>query len=135
MIVDVTVRLSSQPASVAAARRVVTEVLASAAVDQSAIEDIRLAVSEACANAVVHGPPDGIYEVAVQLRGDRCELTISDGGTDLDTARLPDALPPSTSISGRGLAIMRAVMDEVDVTGDPELGTAVRLVKHLPSGG
>ena len=131
VIVDVVVRLAPQPASVAIARRMVTEALATVDVDPAALEDIRLAVSEACANVVLHGPSEGIYEVGLHLRGDRCELVIRDGGAHLDAGELPDALPSASTPSGRGLAIMRAVMDEVDVTVDPDRGTAVRLVKRL----
>ena len=131
VIVDVVVRLAPQPASVAVARRMVTEALATVDVDPAALEDIRLAVSEACSNAVLHGPVDDLYEVSVHLRGDRCELVVRDGGTDLDDRVLPGWLPSPTAATGRGLAIMRAVMDEVDVTADPGRGTVVRLVKHL----
>ncbi|MGV3760259.1 MAG: ATP-binding protein [Actinomycetota bacterium] len=131
MIVDLVVRLAPQPASVAVARRMVTEALASADIDPDTVQDIRLAVSEACSNAVLHGPVDGVYEVGVHLRDDRCELVIRDGGTTLDAAGLPASLPPVGAATGRGLAIMRAVMDEVDVAADPAQGTVVRLVKQL----
>lgn len=131
VIVDVIVRLAPHPASVAAARRVVTEALASVEVDPAAVEDIRLAVSEACANVVLHGPAEATYEVALHLRDDHCEVLIRDGGAELDAEELPDSLPPVSSPSGRGLALMRAVMDEVEVTNDPDRGTVVRLVKGL----
>lgn len=135
MIVDLVVRLAPQPASVAAARRLVTETLSRSGVERSAVEDLRLAVSEACANVVLHGSAGGVYEVALHLERDRCELQVRDRGSRLHAEDLPDALPEATSVSGRGLAIMRAVMDEVEVTVDPAHGTVVRLVKCLPLGG
>lgn len=134
VIVELVVRLAPQPASVAAARRMVTEALVGVDVEPAALEDIRLAVSEACSNAVLHGPATGTYEVSLRLHGESCEIQVRDAGPGPDLVSLPDSLPPVASPSGRGLAIMRAVMDEVEVRADPDHGTVVRLVKRLTPG-
>lgn len=131
MIVDVVLRLAAVPLSVAAARRMVSEALSIEGVQPVVIQDIRLAMSEACTNVILHGSEESTYEVSVHLRADRCELVVRDAGTDVDIGRLPVALPPVTSTSGRGLAIMRAVMDEVHLSVESGRGTVVRLVKRL----
>lgn len=131
VIVEMVVRLAPRPASIAAARRMVTEALVGLEVEPAVLEDIRLAVSEACSNVVLHGPAAGTYEVVLRVRGEECEVQVRDSGAGLVADALPDSLPPAASPSGRGLAIMRAVMDEVELSADPDHGTVVSLVKRL----
>jgi anti-sigma regulatory factor (Ser/Thr protein kinase) len=40
-------------------------------------------------------------------------------------------MPDPSSARGRGVAIMRALMDQVDFRSEPEAGTIVQLVKTL----
>lgn len=101
------------------------------------IEDIKLAVSEACNNAIQHaGGANGSGRVIIECTSSPTQLTISvqDHG--------PGLQPPSvTSIGahshnepgegGMGLYLMRALMDEVRVHGEPGQGTRVELVKYV----
>jgi serine/threonine-protein kinase RsbW len=99
------------------------------------MEDLRLAVTEACANAVDaqqrHGQ-DASLAVAVELDDDVVAVTVTDraGGFDLAAVEpLPAATDPRrlTHERGLGIALMRSLVDEVTFTGTDD-GTAVRLV-------
>jgi len=98
------------------------------------VETIKVALSEACSNAVCHGSPRGKGDrirVRYELAGDRLVIEIRDAGPGFQPAQI--ALPSSEEYkpSGRGLFLMQALMDEVQFEPTPG-GTCVRLVKHFP---
>lgn len=100
---------------------------------QDDVEWIKVAVSEACTNAVCHGSPEGPKnQVHVRFEADSETLAIEvrdeGGGFRPQIIELPDF--DEWKPSGRGLVIMVNVMD--DVTFEPiEGGTCVRMVKYL----
>jgi PAS domain S-box-containing protein len=116
--------LSSMPARPDALwqiRRDVRSWLLEAAVSEEVREEVVLACNEACANAVEHAYVNvSSTPITVSLsRSDSSILVeVTDGGAWLEEGAGADG--------GRGLDIMRAVMDEVDVTSSPE-GTLVRM--------
>lgn len=89
--------------------------------------DIVLAVSEACTNAVEHGHhgDGGVIRLRVWILDDRLRVTVADTGS---------WQPPTASeqpYRGRGLPVMRALMDSVTITPDSsgtvvEMETAIR---------
>ena len=81
--------------------------------------DIELALSEALGNAAIHGnagnPHKRIYITSrCTLKGD-VSITVQDEGQGFDTGTLPDPTAPENRLrtSGRGIYLMKAVMDEV----------------------
>lgn len=89
-------------------------------------DDIVSAVFEACVNAVTYGRTPITVELV--RCDDRLEAVIRDSG---DGFMLPAEIkmPDPSASSGRGLATMSALMDEVEVTSDD--GHALVLVKYL----
>lgn len=83
--------------------------------DESLLHDMELALTEACANVILHAyglSPEGKVEIVVRLKpGRRLALEISDWG------RPPDKLPdcekagPADAESGRGLFIISKLVD------------------------
>ena len=95
------------------------------------IGDVRIAVSEACGNAVEHAVGAADYEVVLDVHPDLIAITVRDQGEGLAEAASVAAMPRPDALRGRGLPIMRAVCDEVDVTARPGAGTTIRLRKLL----
>ena len=95
------------------------------------IETIGLAVREAIANAMVHGNRcDPHKEVRISVAVDEhCDLLVSvkDSGSGFDPDGLPNPIAPENLLAqhGRGIFIMRQLMDEVDFKFDQ--GTEVRM--------
>ncbi|GII58755.1 hypothetical protein Pth03_71440 [Planotetraspora thailandica] len=110
-------------------RRVLGDALRSLGVTEKCVSDILLATSEACTNAVRHGGPANRYEVMATIGSGRCELRVVDCGHGLDT--IPKQYPPGDVENGRGILIMRAVVDEISFDITPGRGTTVRLRKEL----
>lgn len=101
------------------------------------IEEIRLAVIEACINAVEHSEStDGKIHAAIRLLDDSLEIIIQDFGEGFDTDGLEERLAQRKAGDekklikrGWGLTLIESLMDHVEITSSAK-GTAIRMVKH-----
>jgi len=91
---------------------------------------IKLAMSEAVANAIEHGStgPDDPIRLQVVEEGDALAFYVSDGGKFLD----PDMLFDHDTMDerGRGLGFIELLMDDVAINPSPD-GTVIRFSKRL----
>jgi len=121
---------------VALARLVVSALAASDSnLADERIDDLKLAVSEACTNAIeAHGAAGSDERVLVRCRtnDESIEVCVEDRGDGFDPGGLPDH-PPVTDPDrlkferGLGIPLIRALVDEVEFNPTGQ-GTAVRLV-------
>jgi len=135
---DVLVRLSfpAKPDYLLLARLALSGIARQLPVEDELLADLKLAVTEACGNAVRHAYPDGTGDVTVAfvVRDDAIEMTVEDRGAGIGSAPVPDSPVAGPVDGGMGLAIMRTIVDELDVTGGPDgLGTVVRMTKRFPA--
>jgi serine/threonine-protein kinase RsbW len=98
------------------------------------LADLKLAVTEVCGNAVQHAvtAEPGVVRVVYQVEPDVIEVSVEDdgaGGAFLDVDEAAVVQEPAES--GMGLAIVRAVMDEVVLEDGSAHGTVVRMRKRL----
>lgn len=130
------ISLPRQAYTVAVARDVLGTLLVRGRVHRDCVDDILLAVSEACANAVDHGGSSCDYRLEAEMGGRWCELRISHTGRASDPAALSERfttdhmpLPGLEAESGRGIPLMHHLMDEVSFKGGPR--TTVLLRKRI----
>ena len=102
---------------------------------ESALADLKLAVTEVCGNAVRHayGDEGGAVRVVFAVEPDAIEVTVEDDGAGL-SLEVPDdiRIDEEPVEAGMGLAIIKAVVDDLVVDGRPDgSGTVVRLIKSL----
>lgn len=131
MKLEVTVSLPREAETVRLVRAVVADALGKIGVSQECVEEIQLALSEACNNVVDHATVDDEYEVRIELVDEECSIVVRNSGTGFDAAGLAGVMPDVSSPRGRGVAIMRALMDEIEFRSEPDGGDVVRLVKNL----
>lgn len=131
MLLDVAVCLPQESETVGVIRTLVRNALHSFGVTQECIDDICLALSEACTNVIDHAVPGDEYEVRLEVDEQECTLSIKNTNHGFDARALHGVMPDPSSPRGRGVAIMRAAMDRVDFSSEPETDTMVRLVKAL----
>jgi serine/threonine-protein kinase RsbW len=120
-----------KPQYVSTVRMAISCLANSLGFDVEAIEDIKIAVSEACTNVVCHGTiGNGEYEVCCELREDRLVISVVDkaGGYDTETHREPCLECPKEG--GLGLYIIKALMDEVEIVTEMGIGTRIEMVKY-----
>jgi len=121
--------LPAQASSAGEARAFVARVLVGQVPDR-VVGDLRLVVSELVSNAVTHGAAATV-KVVVDLSDDGWVALEVVGGGDLPPA-LSDpgrwAIAPVDAVSGRGLGIVRALVDEVaTATVDGEVAVRCRM--------
>ena len=100
------------------------------------MKDIELAVAEACTNCVEHVADESCNEVLVRfiVDGQQLAVEVVDRGQGFDPSATAEFAMDGDRIGGLGLLVIREVMDEVDVTCNPETGTCVRMIKHRTGG-
>ena len=92
----------------------------------NSVEDLQLAVTEACANSILHSRTREI-RVSMTMVGSCLEITVEDDGIYERTLPVPEA----DGRGHRGLPLMAAMVDDFSLrrgTQERE-GTVVRLVK------
>ncbi len=96
--------------------------------------DLKLALTEACSNSVRHAYDDsteGVVEIVYELHPDRLVIQVSDEGEGFDPAE-PKEGEESLSEGGLGIAIIRAIADEVEIGSQPGgKGSRLRFAKAL----
>ena len=117
--------------TVPVARHVVRNAMDQAGVEATCVYDLELALSEACTNVLLHSGPGDQYVVRLDLEDRVGMIRVIDVGHGFDSAKLQaeDTLPEDER--GRGLGLMQALVDRVDLTSRSEAGTIVTLEKAL----
>lgn len=128
----VRLEIPALPAFVGVARVVVATVSTTVdGIDDDRLEDLRLAVSEACTNAVEAHLADGVDQRVVLrcvLDGDALEVHVEGSGPPRPV-RTPaeDEHLDEGAEQGWSLQLIRALVDEVDYSTTAGAGAAVRL--------
>ena len=97
------------------------------------IEDIKVAVSEACTNAIKHSLDDKfLVEFSILNNGLSIEVQDKGTGYDVDSLQEPDLANPKEG--GLGLFIIKTLMDEVNTISNTDEGTTIKMTKYLGVG-
>lgn len=129
-------RFLSVSQNVSLARLLTAALAAEREMTVAELDEIKVAVSEAVSNAILHGygsREDCYVELSLALTPTQLVITVHDDGVGI--ADIEQALKPNYSQSGRmglGFAFMQSFMDAVEVSSSPGCGTTVMLYKDLP---
>jgi serine/threonine-protein kinase RsbW len=102
--------------------------------DEDTACHVAMVAREAAVNAVIHGnkyDPAKKVSASFELSPEALTIRVADEGGGLDPDSLPNPLAPENLLrpSGRGIFLMRAIMDEVHFR-QMTPGTEITLVKH-----
>ena len=117
--------------AVTVTRRVLDAALAALGVTNDCRSDIALALTEACANAVAHARSGNNYRVTASTHANLCVVEVADTGIGLDLDLIPAEPPAPTARGGRGLHLIRACTDGMELRPGRPHGLTVRMVKVL----
>ena len=130
-----TLHLPRDAASVPVSRQVLDSCLQTLGVTPDTRADIALALGEACANVIQHAGPGEKYEVQVTAKDCRCAIevinTSGNGARRIGAIAVTRNPIPDSEEHGRGLKIIDAVADNLQLTGDDHQGTIVHFEKTL----
>jgi serine/threonine-protein kinase RsbW len=130
------IALPSELRMLSVARTFVEAVCQACHLDRSTLHALVLVTGEAITNIVRHAHrdrPRAQMEIRLELAMDRAVLTFIDQGEPFDIGAVPHLDPSELRIGGRGVYLMRTLMDEVTCAprGQGQPGNTLRLVKRL----
>lgn len=132
MEISLALSLPRDEASVPFVRHVCGGALRHLGVEPDCVDDLELAITEACTNVVKHST-DALdeYKVSIEVDEARCEIKVTDAGMGFDHEARAGELALLSAESGRGISLMHSLVDRLKFVSRPEDGTIVHLVKNL----
>src|SRR5271155_2692855 len=124
---DMELALPARAANIAIVRHAFGALGEAFALDEEILANIRLAVTEACTNVVVHAYPDeheGLLEVAATLQADKLEIVVRDEGPGIGPR-------PGSPGLGLGLPLIASLTESVQLGRDENERTEVRMTFPL----
>ena len=104
--------------------------------DRSVCEAVLLAVNEALQNVIRHAHgdrPDATVQIMCRPVSEGIAIVVLDEGTPFDVTAVPTLDPAEVRIGGRGVYLMRKLMDELVCAPRPGGGNQLCLVKRFGS--
>jgi serine/threonine-protein kinase RsbW len=100
---------------------------------EDVLADLKLALTEACTNSVRHAYDggEGMVEIRYELHHDRLVVEVTDTGEGFDHDAVEPEESDELSEGGLGIAIIRALADELEIGQRNGGGSRLRFVKRL----
>jgi anti-sigma regulatory factor (Ser/Thr protein kinase) len=119
---DVRLSLPARPENVAVIRHVLAAFAETLGLPDRLVEDLRLAVTEACTNVVRHayGGRPGTIDISIRPEGDRLRVVVADHGRGMGPS-------PDTAGPGLGLPLIAALAETVDFERAADAGSRVAM--------
>ncbi len=131
MELRIVLSLPRDEVSVPLVRRLTADAMRLLGVDGDTLAELQVALSEACANVLRHAAADDDYEVRVRVDGQTIVIDVVDKGAGFDPSTLGRSDAPLEAEQGRGIQLMRALVDEVHFAKAEPRGTVVSLTKRI----
>jgi serine/threonine-protein kinase RsbW len=101
--------------------------------DDTATNAVVLATNEAASNVMRHAhrsAPEAALQIQCRIDAGAMEVCILDEGDPFDLEAVPALDPAEIRVGGRGVFLMRALMDELNCQPRGERGNTLRMVKR-----
>ena len=131
----VRLRIPARPEYIALCRLALMGISRLRPLSEEVVEDLKLALTEACTNSVRHAygdtPNGGLVEIVYELHPDKLAIEVTDDGGGFDPEARREAAE-SLAEGGLGISIIRAIADEVEIGPQPHgKGSRLRFIKTL----
>ena len=125
--------LPNKPEYVSLARLAASGIAGRMGFDVETVEDIKLALAEACTNAIKHGccKEHSEYRIEFGIEEKCLTISIADKGCGMDKNEIckPDLQNPREG--GLGIFIINTLMDRVECQTAPKAGFTITMKKYL----
>ena len=114
-------------------RLTVTSIASRMGFDIEEIEDMKVALSEACSNAILHGGCGEQENFLVQFIREqkRLVISVSDFGKGYSVQSLQEPSAEELNEGGLGIFIIKSLMDDVKIKSGSSQGTSITMIKNL----
>ena len=129
----ITLTLPTDLRMLSVARAFVEAVCQAHGLDKPTMHAFMLATAEAVSNIIRHAHrnrPDAQFQMQFRIGSDAFELSFLDEGDPFDLSAVPHMDPTELRVGGRGVYLMRALMDELTCQPRGDRGNTLRMVKH-----
>ena len=129
---SVRLTIPARPEYISLGRLALTAIAGVRPLSDETLHDLKLAFTEACTNSVKHAYDErgrGRVDIVYELRGDRLSVEVGDAGAGFNPAQVSDT--DELAEGGLGIAIIRALADEVEIAEREGGGSRLRFVKLL----
>ena len=131
-------KISSATENLEIIREFINNVATKAGFSGESVDQIELAVDEACTNVIKHAykySSNRMLDISVFLDNEKIEIIIMDKGAGFNPDNLPipnlEKYMRAAKVGGLGIHLMRTLMDEVNFSINPGKKNQVSLVKYL----
>jgi serine/threonine-protein kinase RsbW len=131
---SVRLTIPARPEYITLGRLALTGIAGLRQLSEETLYDLKLALTEACSNSVRHAYHDGrqgTVEIVYELEPDRLAVEVGDDGAGFDPEAPLNGDDENLEEGGLGIAIIRALADEVEIGGRESGGSRLRFVKFL----
>jgi serine/threonine-protein kinase RsbW len=130
------IKIPAKPELLSTVRLTISGLASQMNFSEESIEDIKVAVSEACTNVVQYAYPkknsNNLIFITIKQRPKNLEITIKDNGKGFDHKNPPTRAIHDKDIHlGLGIVFMKNLMDKVEIDSKPNKGTIVTLIKKI----
>jgi len=129
----VTLTLPTDLRMLSVARAFVEAVCQAHGLDKTSTHAFVLATAEAVSNIIRHAHryrPEAQFQIECRFSSDIFEVAFLDEGDPFDISAVPQLDPTELRVGGRGVYLMRALMDELICQPRGERGNTLRMVKR-----
>lgn len=128
---NISLSLPSKSEYVSIARLTASVIANNMGFDFDDIEDIKVAVGEACNNAVLHGQENECFDLKFNVEEEKFIIEVKDSGHGFDYKDYHEPDLENPKENGLGIFIMKSLMDEVNIDSTVGEGTVIQLTKKL----
>jgi serine/threonine-protein kinase RsbW len=126
--------IPARPEYITLGRLALTGIAGLRPLSDETLHDLKLALTEACTNSVrhaYHGGGDGKVEIRYELEPDKLAVEVGDDGPGFELGTSTGDGESELAEGGLGIAIIRALADEVEIGERRGGGSRLRFVKFL----
>ena len=126
----VDLRIPGKPEWVAVARLTIAAIANRLPFTVEEIEDLKLAIAEACTNAIQGGRGTESIDIRCETAADHLRIHVRDHAT---RPAEPVTARGAAPVEGLGIFLIQALMDSVEHSVDPERGSELTMTKRVGS--
>lgn len=134
MAEKIEIKIPARPKFLKIVRSAVNHVCERIGFSQDEVNNITLAVDEACSNIIKHaycGPTDDLIDATINIYDDRLEVLLRDFGVKANPKKIKPRKLDDVRPGGLGVHLIKSVMDVVQYDTTVEKGNLLQLVKYI----